>query len=186
MAGRTEAEAVENFRAPLTRALSCVTNEYLSVGGGYHSAASPHVLTLGDGGPVRLRGEASLALLLSQQYRIVEEPGPRGPWRVQTAGYIYALEMVKGEFEGNELIAFHWHPQTGLSFPHTHLGAASGVRHEALAKQHLPSGRVSIEEVLRLAIALGTEPLRKDWEDVLDETETAYEAVRSWPSSPPP
>lgn len=51
-----------------------------------------------------------------------------------------------------------------------------------LARAHLPTGRVSIEEVLRMAITkLGVEPLREDGKEFLDRTQQAYEAWRTWP-----
>jgi hypothetical protein len=42
---------------------------------------------------------------------------------------------------------------------------------EALARAHVPSGAVLLEDVLRLAIEdLGVRPARADWSDVLDAT----------------
>lgn len=140
----------------------------------------PHVLTLGDGGPVRLRGRSQLALTISQRYRIVEDTGPRGPWKASIAGYIYALDV---QDEG-ELIAYHWHPEArgAPTTPHLHIGKAAGLGYPNLEGSHLPSGRVAVEELLRLAISeLGIDARRDDWADVLDETQLAHETWRTWP-----
>jgi len=64
-----------------------------------------------------------------------------------------------------------------------HLGSGAGVEHAGLASARFPTGRTSVEEVLRLALrSLGVDALREDWPDVLDETQGAYEAWRTWPS----
>lgn len=77
MAGRSPAEAVANFLAPLQRAVSCVTPAVLDVHGGYHVAEAPHALTLGVEAPVRMRGPGELALRVTHHYRIVEAEGAR-------------------------------------------------------------------------------------------------------------
>lgn len=93
MAGRTPAEAVGAFLAPLQQALDCLTPTVLNVSGGYYVADRPHALTLGDGDPVALSGEHHLALSVAQNYRLVEFEGPRGPWKVQTTAYFYLGEV---------------------------------------------------------------------------------------------
>jgi hypothetical protein len=51
-----------------------------------------------------------------------------------------------------------------------HVGADIQVGDRWLAKVHLPTGPVGLEEVVALAIAeLGTEPLRDDWQRLIDE-----------------
>jgi hypothetical protein len=63
-----------------------------------------------------------------------------------------AGELLREGRRGQEerLFAYHWHP-TGASpvtWPHLHvLDPASALR-----KVHLPTGRISLEEVLRLAV----------------------------------
>lgn len=177
MAGATPAEAVQSYIDPIRKALLCVTAAVLHVRAGYYSADEPHVLTLAGGAPVRLKGPSRITLSVFQHYRVVEAAGTRGAWRVSTAGYYYALE----EYGGNEIVAYHWHPSSGVSFPHLHLLAGSRIGREELQKAHLPTGRIAIEQVLRFAIAeFNTVPLRADWSDVLAETEAGFEAQRSW------
>lgn len=114
-----------------------------------------------------------------QKYRIVEDSGPRGPWKVETIAYYYALEAESGR----EILAYHWHPDTGfpVTTPHMHLGPEAAVGHQLLAQSHLPTGRISMEDVLRLAITdFHVEPNRPDWEDVLAGTQAAYFTWRTW------
>jgi hypothetical protein len=178
LAGKTPREAVHAFLDPLGRSLRQFTLTPLNVSGGYYVAAEPHALTLGDGGPVTLGGSSRLQISLSQRYRVIEAPEASGPWKVTTAGYFYAI----ADAEEREIVSFHWHPE-GESYmvtPHIHLGPGAEVGHRSLADAHLPSGRVSIEQVLRLAVALGAEPLLEDWERELDRSQRLHEEWRQW------
>lgn len=177
MPGRTPHEAVQNFLSPLQRTLSRFTPNVLTVGGGYRPGAE-HVATVNGGRPTRLSGNDRLGMILTMRYRIIEEPQPGvGPWRVETTGYLYVI----GDGEDREIVAYHWHPTAAITWPHLHVGAAAGDRSPALAKAHLPTGRrVAVEQVLRLAVELGAEPLRADWEQVLQESLEAFEQWRRW------
>lgn len=94
-------------------------------------------------------------------------------WRVRTDGYAYRANLdpdPKGY-----LLAWHWHPDSRPD-PHVHVGAAG------LRGLHVPTGRVSFEEVLRFFITeMGLRPARSDWEAVLGETEERFRAFRTWP-----
>jgi hypothetical protein len=83
-----------------------------------------------------------IQLMLTHSFRLVQD-APHD-WRVRTAGYEYRIN----DADGRELAAWHWHPAPfpGPDFPHLHIAAAS------LGHTHLPTGRVSIESVLRLLI----------------------------------
>lgn len=173
MAGNTPSEAVNNFLGPLQLAISCVTRTVVSVSGGYHPRPDPHVATIGNGGPVPLSGDSNISLVLRHHYRIVEDSRPRGPWKVSTAGYYYILCESSSS---KEILGYHWHPDVEPSFPHLHLEAGARVGREEFAKAHLPTGRVALEDVLRLAInGFGIKPLREDWSDILDSTQTKFE-----------
>lgn len=179
MAGRTPQEAVHNFLEPLRKAVSCVTPAVLGVSGGYFPSATPHVLTLAQGDPVRLRADPPVLLSVIRHYRVVEHEGSRGPWKVSTAAYYYTLSDV----DEREIITYHWHPagRSAVTYPHLHLGLAATVGYAPLAEAHVPTGRVPLEQVLRLAIRdLGVRPLREDWRDVLEATQSAHETWRTW------
>mgnify|MGYP001271409931 FL=1 len=48
-----------------------------------------------------------------------------------------------------------------------------------LDKLHIPTGRVSIEAVIRMLITeFGVRPLREDWEKRLNETESRFHERR--------
>ena len=184
MAGKSPHEAVENYLRPLRRALSCVTKAGLQITGRH--PGPKHSLTLGGGPPVPLRG--GLALTVEQRYEVVQAEGERGPWKVSTLAYIYALDDAES---GHEVIAYHWHPdgRSSEARPHLHLGAGAGVTRSALGDAHLPTNRVALEDVVRLAITdLGVEPLRVDWRDVLWESQIDFETWGTWgqPAGEPP
>jgi hypothetical protein len=178
MAGKNPRDAVTHYLDPLSRIISCFTDSVLSVSGGYYPAAEPHALLMADGRAVRIEGSQYAARVI-QHYRIVEEPGPRGPWRVSTAAYSYTLE----EYGAQEIIAFHWHPhgRSAVTTPHMHLGASAKVGHEALAAAHVPTGRVALEDFVRLILHdFRVNSRRPDWQGVLDETQSDFNAWRSW------
>jgi hypothetical protein len=112
-------------------------------------------------------------------YRVEETEGERGPWKVSTLAYYHSLE----DEAGREFVAYQWHPEQGsIDLPHLHIGTGVGASLGSVHKYHFPTGRVSLEDVLRLAIrGFQVEPVRADWEEVLGETQAAYEAWRTWP-----
>jgi hypothetical protein len=177
LAGRTPHEALHAFIDPLQRALSCVTPAVLV----YRRARPGSVQALGvSEEPVRLRcfGGSAPSLYLEQQYDLVEAPGERGPWKVSTLAYRYRIDSAAGD----ELALWHWHPKNLQGrphrYPHPHLHAQVG----ALAGLHLPTGRVSVESILRLLLKeFDVRPLRDDWASVLDATEEVFEQWRTWP-----
>lgn len=141
-------------------------------------AGEPHVLLLNRGEPAALKGGLTLHLL--QQYEVVEATGERGPWKVSTRAYHYELD----DEEGRELLAYHWHPRppSPHTQPHLHLGAAAMIGHRAFTKAHLPTGRIALEDFLRLAIEdFGVVPLREDWSEVLGQSLGVFEEWRTWP-----
>lgn len=151
----------------------------MDVKGGYYASATPHPLTLMDGLPVELGSGTGFTIQVSQQYRVIENPDPREPWQVRTVAYHYTL----GESEGPEILSYQWHPNVpgSVSFPHLHVlhGARLG-RHE-FERAHLPTGRVTLEDFVRLLIDdFAVPPAREDWEQALEESRREFESDRSW------
>lgn len=182
MPGRTPPEAVHHFLGPLQKSFSCVTDAILTVRGGYH-AGELHAVSVGGPGYAELRGTRPLTLEVIHQYRIIEDTSIRGPWKVSTAGYIYELK----DFEGRRVLGYHWHPSYpgGPPFPHMHVGPGTGAEN-AFDKMHFPTGRIALEEVLRLLLVdFGVEHQRDDWASVLEESQAAYEEWRTWPQPQP-
>jgi hypothetical protein len=160
---RTPAEAVEHYRGRTVRLLSCVTSVHVVVRA-YHLSDRPHQLELAD--TAKMRG-GRLSIDVAEEYEIRKEPDG---WRVEVVGYLYAIG-----YEGRELIAYHWHPSgnSPVTRPHMHVGTDVRVGDRWLGKVHLPTGTVALEQVVALAIVeLGGEPLRDDWERLVEEAGT--------------
>jgi hypothetical protein len=172
MPGRNPAQARENFLTPLRRSLSCITNAQIIVSP-LRDPDESQALTLSQD-PLRLRAGngAYYQLQLRQQFHIVSEGRD---WRVTTDAYQYRLD----DGTGLELASWHWHPGTGNPHPHLHVpGGPAGKR------VHLPTGRVSIESVLRLLLTdLGIQPTRDhvdDYHEVLEASENPFIEHRRW------
>ncbi|SPF41724.1 hypothetical protein SBA4_2780016 [Candidatus Sulfopaludibacter sp. SbA4] len=170
---------MESFLRPLRRVVSCITRSILDVRGGYHPSKKPHSVMIGDGSPVPLAGTGRLRLDFVHHYNVIEMPNQPGSWKVGTAAYFYALN----DSDDREILTYHWHPdgRSPIRFPHLHLGSGAGRLRLDLAAAHCPTGRISIEEFLRLAIVdFRVEPLRQDWADVFAEAQQDFERWRTW------
>jgi hypothetical protein len=152
-------------------------------GGGYFPRDEPYALSLGDATAVSIAGPRGIrfGLSIAQQYRLVEDASTLGPWKVTTAAYAYTL--LTG-IDGEEIFGYHWHPRgrSPITTPHFHLGSGARVERADVAGAHFPSGRIALEEFLRCIIRdFQVTPQRDDWQDVLDATQQAFEAYRTWP-----
>jgi hypothetical protein len=146
-----------------------VTRAVADVRGGYYPRERPHPLTVGDLDPLPLAGAGRLSLSIWHYYHVAEEPERPSHWAVRTAGYQYVLYGA----DGRAIVAYHWHPagRSPVITPHLHLGAGAEVGRRDVADAHLPTGHITLEDVLRLAISeFGVRPLRRDWSEILDRT----------------
>jgi hypothetical protein len=96
---RTPAEAVQAYRARISRVLSCITTAHVDVGGGYAPSAAPHALIMARNDAVTLRGESHLTLAVSENYIITNDPATS--WQVHRAAYFYVI----GRRDTGELLA---------------------------------------------------------------------------------
>ena len=80
---------------------------------GYAPSPTPHPFALAKGETVRLRGESELGLSVIEEYDIAQTP--EGYWQARVVAYFYAIE-----YEGAELLAYHWHPRgrSQVTSPH--------------------------------------------------------------------
>jgi hypothetical protein len=144
-------------------------------------------ILLNEGDPLRLRTASSPAVYLSFGQRFVvvrDETIEDGPFRIHTREYWYRFELD----DDVELLAFHWTPETQNSqekrYPHLHVGAAllvetTPILPGVLHKRHIPTGRVSIESIIRFAIEeLGVLPLIPNWSDVLEQGQRQFDRYR--------
>ncbi len=170
MPARTARQAVDEFLQPLQQAISCISHAVILRGAGEGDNRS--FMTLSDRW-VPLRGRNPLQLSLLHTYTVTEG---EGGWVVRSAGYSY---QIRDEAE-REIIAYHWDPE-GLGVPHPHLHLRRLTAPIDLSKCHIPTGRVSLEAVVRFLIAeLGVTPLREDWQPLLERNEREFVQKRTW------
>ncbi len=140
------AVGLDEFAATLQRAVACVSPAVLVQA--RSSPGAPYHLSFRDRF-VPLQGRHRLALSVLHAYELRGRAEAPGSLVVRSAGYWYQLR----ERNGAEVIACHWHP-TGhgqVPFAHLHLaGQADTVTIDR--KRHVPTGRVSLEAVVRFAI----------------------------------
>ncbi|MGH3545997.1 MAG: hypothetical protein ACRDPW_08755 [Mycobacteriales bacterium] len=123
-----------------------------------------------------------VGLQLAMRYEIVHAPGDRdrGPYRISTLGYLYSIHSA----DGAEALSYHWHPfgNSAVTWPHLHIGTVALAPEGLITKKaHLPTARISLEQVLRVCITeLGVIPLRDDWQQVLADSEDLFKLRRTW------
>jgi hypothetical protein len=130
--------------------------------------------------PLRSNRIGPIQLVLGHQFKMVKD-GMRS-WHVSTVAYRYHL------LDGNdhELAAWHWHPDTSPTpedRPHLHVRGAAIER-----RVHLPTGRISLEAIIRLLLTdLGVSPTRDhetDFLEVLRASEEPFIKHRRWHAWP--
>ncbi len=142
---------------------------------------------------LRCKGNTKLYFELDQHIEVLKISTQRGDrYRVSTLRYIYCIWSDPD----TPLIAWHYHPDLDVPFPHFHVydrldeaDKKIGLKVSTLHGLHIPSGRVSLEEVIRFAIVeLGVVPHKSrehDWSEVLRQTSARFEAQKTWGQSPP-
>jgi hypothetical protein len=178
--GRNPREAADAFLDPLKDAVSCVARAKITLSaGGWAKTGKVHGLTINDDQPIKLKCRPALRLRIGMLYEIVRTDEPeRQPWRVSTRGYAYEMQTESGEL----VWSYHWHPSSTVSNPHAHLGHTQLAEDAVLSqKTHHPTGRVSLESVIRACITeYGVAALRDDWDKTLALREGDFQLYRTW------
>jgi hypothetical protein len=161
--------------------VSCVARAKITLSpNGRAMTGRIHALTLNDSKPIALKCRPELLLKIGMHYEIVrtQERTERGAWRVSTRAYMYELQTSSGEL----VWSYHWHPTSKVQNPHAHIGHTQLAPDAVLSyKAHHPTGRISLESVIRTCIAeYGVTPMNEDWEQDLAARERDFEAHRSW------
>jgi len=148
--------------------------------GGRAGTGKIHGLVVNDDQPVKLKCDpVALMLRIGLLYEIVPVDDPdREPWRVTTRTYAYEMQTASGEL----VWSYHWHPNQRIAIPHAHLGHTQ-LRQDAVLQQkaHHPTGRVSLESVVRACITeYGATPMKDDWDKTLALREGDFLLYRSW------
>jgi len=114
-------------------------------------------------------------LTFTHRYAIVQAHDDRGPWKVSTAEYVYELRDRNGKL----VVGLHWHPasRSRVAWPHLHVPRDTAYN---LGKLHPPTGRVSVEAVLRFAIIELEVRARRGWETAFERSERAFVEHRTW------
>lgn len=127
--------------------------------------------------PIVLRSAlGTVGFQFGHQFRTVRASGHVARdqrWHVSTAAYSYQL------YDENdaELIAWHWHPGT-VRRPHLHAPAGPIGK-----RMHVPTGRVSVEAVLRFLLTeldVHTRRPADEVHEILDAAEDAFIRHRRW------
>jgi hypothetical protein len=166
------AQAAQDFSDALQLIVSTVTSGVLTIRDGYSPSDRPHPLTFADGSAVRMHGAARLSLSVDLRYLLVQDQHARtrGSWTVEIASYMYAIR----ERNRAEIVSWHWHPGIPQipSHQHLHLGPAADVGRTEFHRAHLPTGTVSLAQVVRSAIMdFHVEPRRADWRAILNSAD---------------
>jgi hypothetical protein len=165
--GRTPTDAVDASFRSLQLALSTVTVGVLRgrAGGpptGLRTAAFPNAQPAGIG------RRTSFLLDVVLGYEPITDPEDPGRWRVRTASYLYEVR----DRQSRKILSYHWHPRGRSAVVRPHLHIEQQTSPTDLSKAHLPTGNISLVDVVRMAITeLGAEPLRPDWLAALDRAE---------------
>jgi hypothetical protein len=179
--GKTPAEAIEAFSAPLRDCLACVLPPTAVVHAYGQKRGDQYLLTLlgHRGEPVPLGGPHGVGFRLAHHYAVVPAGDPDDPFRVRSLAYYYTITTARGR----EAIAYHWHPDSegadAAHYPHIHV--RSYTQPLNLSHKHPPTGRVSLEAVIRFLIdELGVDARRPNYAAILDQSEQAFKDWRHW------
>lgn len=178
MPARTPREAVRAFLAPLNRAIASFTSAQLAGG---DAPNVDHALIFRPTRYARLAGyldplsdPVELRFSLAHNYKVTQTDGG---WTVHTQGYTYQFELD----DGQEIVIYHYDPRSASKVKTPHLHVRGLDKPFDLGKAHFPTGRVSIEEVLRFAVReLGVRPRATNWQTILEETERAFHEKKTW------
>lgn len=191
MPGRDPKQAVEAFLAPLNESTACLLQarwSYRKPTGGKGADGARYTAVLNWGVPAAVQGlplevEGMISFtVIEQDINKAGEKVPRSQrYKVSTKGYWYTIGRAGA---GGEVIAYHWHPEAKGEVQHPHIHIATGeLSGESVLsrRNHIPSGRMSFEEVLVMLTELGAEPVRSDWADVLGRNLEVFQRWRTWP-----
>jgi hypothetical protein len=180
LSGRTPQEAIHELLETFKAVVGCVTAEGFVSRYGRRGRADLTADFQDEIAILDRRNGRSLKLELQHRYAIVEAHDERSRWTTTTTEYVYAVSDERDDL----IAAWHWHPTSGRAgdeahSPHIH---AYGDRATlTLHKLHLPTGRVSLEALVRFLIEdFDVIPRRTDWSAILSRHEEAFRQVRSW------
>ena len=106
-------------------------------------------------------------------YRVMRRADSPGHFEARVVAYAHDIL----DPDGNEIIAYHWHPDGVSSVRHPHLHLSNQIRPIELGRSqeplpladlHLATGVVPLAHLVRMLIEeFGVEPLHADWDAAL-------------------
>ena len=99
-------------------------------------------------------------------------------YKISTHSYMYAVENESHQ----EIIAFHWHPESEVTVPYLHIGYGAGhqVRPD-VRKVHFNTGRVALEQFCQMLIKdFDVVPERKDAGEILAHNLEKFRKHKTW------
>lgn len=171
MPGKTPQLALDNYLHPLRQSLACVTDCCFA----YTSAVpnESHLLTLAQPtAPLESHDGEKLWLSFEHDFKI--QASGRG-YKVTTLAYRYGAE----DEDHDEILLYHWHPESEVKSPHLHVPCAGNARRE-LRKAHLPTLRISFEDFLLCLISEFRIRAVANAEQVLLANREAFRKNCSW------
>lgn len=182
---KTRRDAIDRYRHRIQVALGLISSDgHLYVGESPSGVKGELVLTT-EPYPVRLVdhvAERSLYLFVGQHFAVAEHRTGQyaGQWKVTTLAYAYSVGI--SAHPDDAWIHWHWHPSNRPD-AHSHLVAAGdpiGTLREGIQGHHYPTGRVSVESVIRYLVTDCGIGARAGWDDVLAENEELFRRYRTW------
>jgi hypothetical protein len=180
--GKTETAGRERYTYYLQQALGCihpVAYFYTSrapLADIWSLSTEPNPIPLEtDSGPVYLTVAQSFRPRIQKR-----------EWRMSTQQYIYNVSATADTHD--YLFAWHWHPKLGPVQCHLHVDAKL-ANDMGLTKKHLPTSRVTFEDVLWFLIdEFDVYPAKElvECQRVLKETRERHEKARHWAGSRKP
>jgi hypothetical protein len=183
--GETESAARERYRHYLQQALACIhPSAYFYMSKPPLGPQDEWALTT-DPASIELSVLEGQELYLSatQSFRMKRH---KGEWKVSTLQYIYNVSQTQDVRD--YLFAWHWHPNQEPMTCHLHADAEL-TNNMKLTRKHLPTARISFEEVLWFLIdEFDVVPAKDKLEcqQVLTETKKRHEKYRTWWGSSKP
>lgn len=157
-------------------------------GSGARQVGVPSSLTFRSDSPVPIPG-TGFFLTIGIEFEVYDT-GAHGQARFRVKTRRYQHEILTEDF--GEVVLFHWHPdeeagQVVRLHPHIHIGPRLLVDDPAITRRaHVPSGRVSVEDVIDFAIRdLDATPRRDDWESVINESREKFRTHANWGTGSP-
>jgi hypothetical protein len=173
--GRNASEADTNFAHYLRESLSVLTTSVLLAS----REGNERILLYREPAKLPRKNGNPLFIDITQTYLIVETADG---FKAQTTAYSYGILAKEGD-GFREILQFHWHPKTtkNLKWPHMHV--VGNTYDGDLSRVHIPTGRLAIEDFIRVLIRDFDVKARLSYEDakkILTKNKAAFCESASW------